>query len=437
MRDLPAIVATEDEEIRSFVTTTLKAGFARAEECLNESRLLRMVQGIRRRILFLDYPAVICPFALAKRIRRVAPNAIITLITKASSEAAAVAALRAGVHHYIRFPSEKGVLLTHLQEIYEESPVRTVDDPLNITFRRLLGRSRFIHQLKSDLLCAGSSSGNILITGETGTGKELAAELIHESSSRWRQPFECINCAALPEALFETELFGHEKGAFTGAVGAYEGKLWLANNGTVFFDEIGDMSLQAQAKVLRIIEGKPYQRLGGRQLLRPSIRFICATNRDLESMTARGQFRADLFYRINVHRIHLVPLRERTQDIPVLVANMVDTLNKKYNRRVSTLPKELLQTLLNHDWPGNVRELSNVMEATFSRLASDEIRYADLPPTFTCKVTGVTLLNHEQDQLVEALRSTDWNLSKAARRLSLSRMTLYRKMAKFQISRKV
>jgi DNA-binding NtrC family response regulator len=437
MSAIPAIVAVDDQEIRNFVRMTLEHDVLRLEECLDEPRLLRIVEGSGHSLVVLGHPAFVCPFSLAERIRSIAPNTVITLITKASSESVAIAALRAGVNNYIRFPSEKDMLQHCLPKEIDHHNPSPADYPPNVAFRRLVGTSQFIRQLKSDILRASSFGSNVLITGETGTGKELAAELIHENSSRRQQPLECINCAALPDTLFETELFGHEKGAFTGAINAFEGKLSLANYGTIFFDEIGDMSMMAQAKVLRICEGKPYQRLGGRKLIRPNVRFIFATNRDLDSMTAQGQFREDLFFRINVHRIHLAPLRERTEDIPVLLKDMVATLNHRYNRRVSTVPKELVQLFLNHDWPGNVRELLNVMEVTYSNLNSDEIQFGNLPSTFIRKVTSVTPLGYEQGRLLEALRSTDWNLSKAARRLSLSRMTIYRKMAKFQISRNV
>jgi two-component system response regulator HydG/two-component system response regulator AtoC len=438
MSVISAIVAVEDQEVRSFLKTTLERNGLRLEECLQESRLLRILENSNVKFLFLGHPAVTCPFSLAKRVRNIAPNTLILLITKTGSESAAVAAIRAGINNYIRFPSEKEAILRYLHNELDKGKLFTIDEQTpNPPYKRLVGKSQFVHQLRFDLQRASSSDSNILITGETGTGKELAAELIHENSSRRDHPFECINCAALPDTLLETELFGHERGAFTGAINSYEGKLSLADKGTILFDEIGDMSVMAQAKILRIIEGKPYHRLGGRKLIRPDVRFITATNRDLETMTAGGQFRDDLFFRINVNRIHLMPLRERMEDIPLLLKDMISTFNIKYRRRVFTIPKDVLQLFLRHDWPGNIRELLNTIEATYANLTSDEIRFIDLPSGFTQKVTRVTTPGSEQNRLLEALRATDWNLSKAAKRLSLSRTTIYRKMAKFQISRQV
>jgi DNA-binding NtrC family response regulator len=347
----------------------------------------------------------------------------------------AIAALRAGINDYIRFPYEKDRIVRSLSgDVYTKKDFH-IEQPRAPGFTRLVGEGQFARQLQVDLRRASTSDNNVLITGETGTGKELVAQLIHENSPRRNYPFECINCPALPDTLFESELFGYEKGAFTGAVTAYEGKLSQADKGTVFFDEIGDMSLLAQAKILRIIEGKLYYRLGGRRSIRPNVRFLMATNLDLEAMVGEGRFRADLFFRVNATRIHMAPLRERMEDFPLLLENMIQTLNEKYKRRVRRVPEDLVKLLVGYDWPGNIRELFNVMEATFANLDSDEIRSSDLPPMFLRKVTSVTPASSERQRLFEALRSTDWNLSEAARRLSLSRMTVYRKMAKFQISR--
>lgn len=365
------------------------------------------------------------------------PDTAIALVTKESSENTAIAALRAGIHNYLRFPSEKEEVIRYLDQHFTKTTrlIRADNGPPGDRFGRLVGESEHARQLKQQLAHVCKIDSNVLITGETGTGKELVAELIHQNSARHQKPFVCINCAALPDTLFESELFGYERGAFTGAMNAYEGKLSLAENGTMFFDEIGDMSLFAQSKILRILEGKPYHRLGGRHPIRANVRFITATNRDVESMMTAGSLRSDLFFRVNVSRIHVAPLRERKQDVSLLLEEMVRAFSRKYKRQISKIPQEVMQLFLKHDWPGNVRELINVIEATFANLACDELRLMDLPPMFLRKVTTVTPRHSEREQFLEALRSSDWNLSKTAKRLSLSRMTIYRKMAKFKISR--
>lgn len=429
------IVSVEDVEVRAFLRSALKSDAFRLEECLQESRLLKTLQSSEPSILFLGYPGVIDPFLLAGRARSIVPNAHITLITKEGSEETAIAAMRAGINDYIRFPIEKERISGCLSnDAYTKNPI-DIEHGRAPGFKRLVGESEFARKLQVDLRRASASDNNVLITGETGTGKELAAQLIHENSPRRNRPFECINCPALPDTLFESELFGYERGAFTGAVSGYEGKLSQADKGTVFFDEIGDLSLLAQAKILRIIEGKPYHRLGGRRSIRPDVRFLMATNRDLDALVAEGRFRSDLLFRVDAIRIHMAPVRERTEDIVLLLEHIVQMLNKKYKRRVSRVPDSLVELFMRYDWPGNIRELLNVMEVAFANLDRDEIRSTDLPSTFLRKVTTVTSPSSERQRLFEALRSTDWNLSKAARRLCLSRMTIYRKMAKFQISR--
>jgi len=435
MSDPPVIAAIEDLEVLGFLKHTLQSDGLLVEQCLQEPQLLRLLERSDCAFLFLGYPGVIQTFRLAERVRSIAPTTLITLLTRESSESIAIAALRAGFNNYIRYPSEKQDVIKYVRTM--STNARTSADARDASFKRLVGNSQFMRQLKEELRRTSASDCNVLITGETGTGKELVAELIHENSCRRHNPFECINCAALPDTLFEAELFGHERGAFTGAISASEGKLSLADKGTIFLDEIGDMSPLAQAKMLRLLEGKPYYRLGGRKLICPNVRFISATNRDLESMIVDGRFRNDLFYRINVRRIQLTPLRTRREDIPLLLKNIVGTLNRRYNRRVSGVPQNIVHLFFMYDWPGNVRELLNVMEATFANLTCDEITLTDLPLNFRQRVTTVTPPPSEQDQLLDALRSTDWNLSKAAKRLALSRMTVYRRMAKFRISRHV
>jgi transcriptional regulator with PAS, ATPase and Fis domain len=247
-----------------------------------------------------------------------------------------------------------------------------------------------------------------------------------------------INCAALPESLLESELFGYEKGAFTGASTSYEGKLKLADRGTVFFDEIGDMSLVAQAKILRAIESKEVYRLGGKGEVSLDFRVIAATNQDLESMIANSEFRKDLFYRLNVARIHIPPLREHKEDIPRLVRYFLEKLNLAFDASVETVQNQAMQLLIHYDWPGNVRELRNILESTYINHPSHTIELSHLPKWFSHLNTERDATGSEDDQereaLIVALTSSNWNKSKAAEELHWSRMTLYRKMKKYHIA---
>jgi transcriptional regulator with PAS, ATPase and Fis domain len=278
------------------------------------------------------------------------------------------------------------------------------------------------------------TDSTVLLLGETGTGKELAARLIYQNSSRHKKPFICVNCAALPENLLESELFGYERGAFTGAIGSKRGKFEMANGGTIFLDEIGDMSPYAQAKILRVIERKEVYHLGGKASIPLDFRIIAATNQNLERLVTEGTFRKDLYYRLNVARIYLPPLRERKEDIPLLIEHLIGELNRRFGREVEGFTQKALELLLRYDWPGNVRELKNLLEATFINLPSQKISFIDLPEAFQRRLKEAEgLPQNERDRVLSALFATNWNKSKAAQKLRWSRMTLYRKMAKYDI----
>jgi DNA-binding NtrC family response regulator len=278
------------------------------------------------------------------------------------------------------------------------------------------------------------SDCNVLITGETGTGKELAAEFIHNKSPRRNKPLVCINCAAIPDTLLESELFGYAKGAFTGADNTQDGLLASADGGTVFLDEVGDMSPLAQAKVLRVIERREVCRLGGRRQVRLDLRFVAASNQDLESMTNRGSFRKDLFFRLNVARIHLPPLRERKEDIPLLLDHYCRGFGQRSGRSAPEFSQECLRCLLHYDWPGNIRELKNLVERLFLNDLPQSVSPDQLPDYVRGAISSAAgIAQTERDLLLSALFSAKWNKSKAAEGLHWSRMTLYRKLAKYRI----
>jgi transcriptional regulator with PAS, ATPase and Fis domain len=300
--------------------------------------------------------------------------------------------------------------------------------------QHLIGESAPMQEIKAYISKVAATESNILIMGETGTGKELVAELLHKNSPRQHKPLVCINCAAIPDSLVESELFGHERGAFTGAHATQDGLLKQAAGGTVFFDEIGDMSPYAQAKILRAIERKEVQRVGGKHSMAVDIRIIAATNQDLEHLVTEGKFRSDLFFRLNVARIHLPPLRDRKEDIPLLCMHYIQELNRRLGREVEGLSDTAWEALLRYAWPGNVRELKNLLEAVFINLPSRRIAFVDLPEPFRQRVSAVAgLPQDERERLLSALFATNWNKSKAAQQLHWSRMTLYRKMTKYQI----
>ncbi len=376
---------------------------------------------------------------LAAELRTLAQNIPIILLNDQSTEAQVLAALKLHVNDYFKYPVAVPELLASLENMTSALSPASIqaNGSLNLTsldYCALVGNSQSMQSIRQQLAQIAATDSTVLITGETGTGKELLAHLIHRGSKRHHKPIICLNCAAVPDSLLEGELFGFEKGAFTGAHAFYEGKLKLAEGGTVFFDEIGDMSLNAQAKLLQVIESKEVYRLRGRQQVTLDIRIIAATNQNLETLQCQGRFRSDLYYRLNVAAIELPPLRQRKEDLPLLMDHFIGHFNRLFGRTVQACTPEAMELLLRYAWPGNIRELRNLCEATFINLSSSSITTADLPATFRHKIqaqdsTRVT----ERDLLLSTLLATNWNKTDTARKLHWSRPKLYRKMAKFNI----
>jgi DNA-binding NtrC family response regulator len=298
----------------------------------------------------------------------------------------------------------------------------------------MIGRSAQMCLVRDYIERLAEVDSNVLITGETGTGKELAAALVHSGSRRQAKPFVCVNCAALPDTLIESELFGYERGAFTGAVSGRDGQLKAADGGSVLLDEIGDISQYAQAKLLRVIENKQVQRLGGGKSVPLNVRFIAATNRPLRQMMSEGRFREDLYFRLDVANVHLPPLRERREDIPVLFDHYIREMNTRFKRQAEGFTDEAMACLIRYDWPGNVRELKNLLEGIYINLPRGPVTRLELPDRIRRHLEAAAETSSgERDRLLSALLETRWNKSKAAERLRWSRMTLYRKLAKYHL----
>ncbi len=300
----------------------------------------------------------------------------------------------------------------------------------------IVGVSPAMAALREYLPRVARSSATVLITGATGSGKERIAQAIHQLGPRAERPFVPVNCAALPESLIESELFGHERGAFTGAVAAAVGHIARAAGGTLFMDEIGEMSTHAQAKLLRVLETRTVQPIGAGRAVPVDVRVIAATNQPLEALVANSRFRPDLYYRLNVARLVLPPLKNRPEDIPPLLRHAIRELNARERRSVGQPDAELLRCLLAHDWPGNVRELNNLVETIFIDPPEGQIGLAHLPPVFRDMFAQYrTSGESERDRLIFALEQTNWNKVAAARQLEWSRMTVYRRLAKYQLHR--
>jgi DNA-binding NtrC family response regulator len=371
--------------------------------------------------------------ALARRIRMHNDRARIVVIAREGSEELAVEALRLRAAEYLRFPLDLDRLVRAVGEASSSALAASSSETDGTA--AIVGETPAMRSIKQFLPRIATCESNVLILGETGTGKEMIAEHIHRLGPRRRKPFVCVNCSAIPDSLLESELFGYEKGAFTGAVSGRDGKLMQSHGGTLFFDEIGDMSPLAQAKILRAIESKEVCRLGGNRPMRVDVRLIAATNRDLESLIREDRFRPDLYFRLNVARIELPPLRARPSDIPLLISYFVKYYNRVFGTAVERFEGEALQIMRDYPWPGNVRELKNVVEIAFLNLRPGDRVVRHLPEQVlsTWRKWSASPAD-ERGELISVLRSTEWNISAAARKLEWSRMTMYRKLAKYKIT---
>ena len=307
-------------------------------------------------------------------------------------------------------------------------------------YQEIVGHSPAFQQVLNLVGAIAKSDSVTLIQGETGTGKEVIAQAIHQQSSRSHGPFVKLNCAAIPGPLLESELFGHERGAYTGACTQTKGRFQLADKGTLFLDEIGDLPLELQPKLLRALQEQEFERLGSSQTIRVDVRVVAATNQDLAQLVAKKQFRADLYYRLNVIPICLPPLRERVQDIPLLVQHFVQKLSERFNKPIDLIPDEVMEVLKAHDWPGNIRELQNFIEraVVFSpesvlRLPLTDLKLMTKQPS---AAASRTLADAEREHILDVLRQTDGligGMHGAASRLGLPRTTLVYKMRKLGI----
>ena len=360
----------------------------------------------------------------------------------------AVNALKSGVQDYIVKPFDPAEVIIRLKNLVEAQHFRTLQEmeerlPQG---RAFIGESVEIRKVKDMIGRIAQTNSSVLVTGESGTGKEVVARTIHEQSPVSSGPFVAINIGGVPENLLESELFGYEKGAFTGAVGRKSGMFELANGGTLFLDEIGDMPYPLQVKILRVLQERSITRLGGTQPMPINARIVCATNKDLEEMVREGKFREDLFFRLNVVRIHIPPLRERKDDIPLLSTWIIKKLNTNMGRHFSGLTPEAMEKLKNYDFYGNIRELENILEraAIFSdgdlitaeniELRGDVLRHdARKAPEASLDTEGMSLKEVEKQAIEKALRRWEGNRTKAANELGITRRTLITKIEEYDL----
>jgi DNA-binding NtrC family response regulator len=350
-----------------------------------------------------------------------------------SSEEIIIAALRARAVDYLRRPVSEPELTESIRRCIGGLPPQQNGAGRSAPAPELICASESMRSIRDFIVKASRTESNVLITGETGTGKEVLARLIHDLSPRRARPLVSINCASLPDSLLESELFGYERGAFTGAVAAFPGRLRMATGGTVVLDEIGEMTVAGQAKLLRAIDSRQISPLGSRHNLAIDVRIVAATNQDPERMVREKRFRSDLYFRLNVARIHVSPLRERRDDVLPLFRHYLAEFCGRHGGDLA-ISQPACECLLRYQWPGNVRELRNVAEVIGIDPPRGEIAAEHLPRALRGSGATSILSLSERDRMVAVLAATNWNKSQAARQLHWSRMTLYRKMTKYDVS---
>ena len=386
-------------------------------------------------------------FEVLSAIKERAPSTVVIVLTAFGAIDTAVEAMKLGAFHYLTKPFNREELKVtvlkglQLQGLSEENRLLKEELSGRAEFRSIVGTSRAMEGVFSVVRKVADTEATVLVTGESGTGKELVARAIHSGISRRAAPFVAVNCAAIPRDLLESELFGHVKGAFTGAVRDKEGKFQLADGGTIFLDEVGDLPLELQPKLLRVLQERVVEPVGGTSPGKIDVRVVAATNADLERWIAEGRFREDLYYRLCVIPIQLPPLRERVEDIPLLIRYFCT----KFGAERVTFAKEALRRLQEYAWPGNVRELENTVERLLIMREGDEIGPEELPAKISAvppaaeggvlrlPAGGYSLEQLEMEAVVEALNRCDWNQTAAARFLRIPRHTLIYRMEKYNI----
>lgn len=430
----------EDEGFRTSFAAT-------GEECLN------IIQSEDPDLVLLDiWMPGIDGLETLKKIKQMRPHQLVVMMSGHGSIETAVKATRLGAFDFIEKPLSLEKVLLSIQNAMKIGQLVAENKALKEKIGhdyQMIGNSAAIDQLKQQIKMAAPSSGWVLINGENGTGKELVARAIHQQSTRSDKPFVEINCAAIPEELIESELFGHEKGAFTGATAARRGKFDQANGGTLFLDEIGDMSLKTQAKILRILQEHKFDRVGGNRTIEVDVRVIAATNKNLQEEIQSGEFREDLFFRLNVLPFQVPPLRHRKDDIPLLCHHFLHFFCGKESREIKAISEEALAAFQAYNWPGNVRELKNLIERLVIMTPGKTIKLSDLP-------LGINQNNLQKEQqnfnsiempasyreakevfekqfLEKKLSENNWNVSKTAEEIGLERSNLHRKIKQYQI----
>jgi len=439
------LIVDDERNIRRSVEMILKGAGYEIDEAAAASEAANKLAAQAFDLMLLDIamPGEMDGLQFLQTLKQFPNRPTVIIVSGHATIQNAVTATREGAHDFIEKPISKDKLLLAVKNALAQRQLTEE----NARLRRevsgqfaMIGNSEALQKVREQISRVAPTHSRVLILGDSGTGKELVARAIHDASERAQQAFIKVNCAAIPEDLIESELFGHEKGAFTGASTTRDGKFLLADNGTLFLDEIGDMSLRVQAKVLRVLQEGEFERVGGTQTLRVDVRIIAATNKNLEEEARRGRFREDLWFRLNVVPIFMPPLRARQEDIPELVQHFIAHYCRENGFRLKTIAPEAMSRLQNYDWPGNIRELRNTIERLVIMTPADAISAADLPlslqvpqPVINRSFQPGQSLREvrdqvERDYILACLEATGGNITQAAQILGIERSNLHKKM---------
>ena len=450
-KEKPAVLVIDDEEdLRLTLSSILKKDYS-PQLAASGKEGLKLLKGRSFALVLLDIRMPeMDGLTVLKKIKEMDNSLPVIMVTASQDVKSAVEAMKAGAEDFISKPFEVEELLAVIEKVVEKSKLRKENQYLKEVLKDaesygdLIGQTPQIKKIMSLISQVAITDSTILITGESGTGKEIAAKAIHKLSKRKNGPFVALNCGAIPENLLESELFGHERGAFTGALDRRIGKFELSDGGTIFLDEIGDMSPPLQAKLLRVLQEKEYDPLGSVSPRKTNVRIIAATNKDLSRLVSEGKFRDDLYYRVNVVKIELPLLSQRREDIPLLIDAFINKFNARMEKQITGVNDHALRRLMSYEYPGNVRELENIIEHAFVICRENRIDLDCLPREILQAPEGEYSQVSRQDQsafgkaeadvIARTLRKHGGNRLRAADELGIDRTTLWRKMHKYGLA---
>ena len=443
-KKISILIVDDEESVRdSLYNWFIEDGYC--VECAeNAKKALSILESKNFNIILADIKMPgMDGLEMQRRIKSLNKDSIVIIMTAFASVDSAVQALKDGAYDYITKPFDPDDLSHLIRNATKQISLKAENEALKEKFVSLeniddlIGNSEAMIKVLKEVETVAQSNSSVIITGESGTGKELIARAIHSNSQRKYFPLVSVHCGALTESLLESELFGHEKGAFTGAMYNRKGRFEMADGGTIFLDEIATISAKMQVELLRVLESKSFLRVGGNKEITSDFRVICATNRDLKKMVEKGTFREDLYYRLNVVNITIPPLRERMEDIPLLVDYFIKKFCTSMSRDIITIDASALKRLKEFEFPGNVRELENMIERAIVIGNGKEIRFKDLPLGKNIINNSVESLDDiEKTHVLQILNKYGWNISRSANALKVDRVTLYNKIKKYNLKQK-